>query len=406
MRVLAYEYAVGGGFLGQLLDPSILPEGYAMLKSFSQDLRKAGHQLYTVVDHRVKDKLTEVFSRVEVARTREEAWSKLCRMLEEVDAAFVVAPATGGEHHKLVELVAKSRAQHLGSSPKAVEVASNKYRTCEALAKQGVPVPKSIAHHPQMGVEGFVERVLDEIGLPAVVKPVDGVGCSGLSLVENPGELVYAYQRACEAGEGEVIAQEYVEGVHASISAIGGVDGAILVSVNLQLLTLSPPLGESTYLGGFSPYRELDWGEVEELVQSVWKAIPGLRGFFGIDLVFGKESPKIVEVNPRLTTPYVVLRRICRQNLAELVVEAVVEEKLPEQVLIEGFGCVAKPSKPPVLNAAGVDIYAPKTSVSLEAPPVVAVWSKSLEEVLAKAEEVFGAQVAEELRRLLRQKPS
>ena len=55
-------------------------------------------------------------------------------------------------------------------------------------------------------------------------------------------------------------------------------------------------------------------------------AVPGLAGFVGVDLILGRECgcpiDTVVEINPRLTTSYVGLRALARENLAERWLEA------------------------------------------------------------------------------------
>jgi predicted ATP-grasp superfamily ATP-dependent carboligase len=57
----------------------------------------------------------------------------------------------------------------------------------------------------------------------------------------------------------------------------------------------------------------------EELADDVAKAIPGLWGYVGIDLILTSSGPVVLEVNPRLTTSYIGLRKSIGRNPAELV---------------------------------------------------------------------------------------
>jgi predicted ATP-grasp superfamily ATP-dependent carboligase len=50
--------------------------------------------------------------------------------------------------------------------------------------------------------------------------------------------------------------------------------------------------------------------------------VPGLAGFVGVDLVLADGGPVVVEINPRLTTAYLGLRRACAANVAALALEA------------------------------------------------------------------------------------
>ena len=55
-----------------------------------------------------------------------------------------------------------------------------------------------------------------------------------------------------------------------------------------------------------------------------------MRGWIGIDMVLGSAengaSDFVIEINPRLTTSYIGLRRICKQNLAQVMWQAAAGE--------------------------------------------------------------------------------
>lgn len=70
-------------------------------------------------------------------------------------------------------------------------------------------------------------------------------------------------------------------------------------------------------------------------------ALPGLRGHVGVDLVAAPDRCVVIEVNPRLTTSYVGLRRVLRANLAELVWRAAVEGGLPGRLGTRGPAPIA-----------------------------------------------------------------
>jgi predicted ATP-grasp superfamily ATP-dependent carboligase len=56
--------------------------------------------------------------------------------------------------------------------------------------------------------------------------------------------------------------------------------------------------------------------EVETIALQVARALPGLRGFVGFDLVAAPQGPVVIEVNPRLTCAYVGLSQRLGRNLA------------------------------------------------------------------------------------------
>jgi predicted ATP-grasp superfamily ATP-dependent carboligase len=63
------------------------------------------------------------------------------------------------------------------------------------------------------------------------------------------------------------------------------------------------------------------------LAQAVVLAVPGLRGFVGIDLVWhARLGPVAIEINPRLTCAYVGLSAALGRNLAAEIVTAHLED--------------------------------------------------------------------------------
>jgi predicted ATP-grasp superfamily ATP-dependent carboligase len=56
------------------------------------------------------------------------------------------------------------------------------------------------------------------------------------------------------------------------------------------------------------------------LARAAVQSLPDPVGWVGVDLVFGNDEKgrddTVIEINPRLTTSYVGLRAICRENLA------------------------------------------------------------------------------------------
>jgi tyramine---L-glutamate ligase len=58
--------------------------------------------------------------------------------------------------------------------------------------------------------------------------------------------------------------------------------------------------------------------KLHALAARVALAIPGLRGYVGIDVVWNERGgPVVIEVNPRVTCAYVGLSAILQRNLAQ-----------------------------------------------------------------------------------------
>ena len=78
------------------------------------------------------------------------------------------------------------------------------------------------------------------------------------------------------------------------------------------------------------------------LARQVVGLIPGLRGYVGIDLVLTAEECAVVDVNPRITTSYVGLRRVLALNLAQAMWEIGCQGRLPSGATLTGSISFAK----------------------------------------------------------------
>jgi predicted ATP-grasp superfamily ATP-dependent carboligase len=128
------------------------------------------------------------------------------------------------------------------------------------------------------------------------------------------------------------VLQAWVDGEPLSLSLICRDKGAELVSINRQQIGLSG--GDAP--GGQARIVEFDGVLVDQidrhsdeghaldtLAQRVARAIPGLRGFVGIDVVWHPQrGPVVIEVNPRLTVAYAGLSAALGGNLASALLAA------------------------------------------------------------------------------------
>ena len=78
------------------------------------------------------------------------------------------------------------------------------------------------------------------------------------------------------------------------------------------------PDGSMHYRGGRVP-QPLPAGVIDLATRAV-ACVPGLRGYVGVDLVLG-DQPLVIEINPRLTTSYIGLRRLARFNVMQAMLD-------------------------------------------------------------------------------------
>jgi predicted ATP-grasp superfamily ATP-dependent carboligase len=137
--------------------------------------------------------------------------------------------------------------------------------------------------------------------------------------------------------------QDFAPGEPASVSVVVGRDvdpdsiRALPLGLNRQRMTgLSRPV----YTGGESgwphPMATAAIRTAIEAVTALARAAPGCRGYLGVDLILGPSGPVVIEINPRITTAYIGIRRVVDRNLAGLILDACRARALPRAVSVSG----------------------------------------------------------------------
>ncbi len=134
------------------------------------------------------------------------------------------------------------------------------------------------------------------LGFPLMIKPRSGSGGMRNAVARNEDELALFSARD---DAGELIAQEFVEGVPCSASLIGTGDEAVVVSLNEQLIGV-PWLTRLpfAYCGNITPFVS---GFSEEMIRySMQIALEfKLAGSNGVDFIQTENGIVAIEVNPR-----------------------------------------------------------------------------------------------------------
>lgn len=300
MKILVYEYFSSGA--GDCTSSTALYAlGRAMLHACIEDAVSAGHEVYTVAGTRFVADLPE---ECRIIKTLPSEWLDTFRhVLNLVDATLLIAPETYGILQSLSSLAEHSGKLLLGSSSAAVSLAGDKLGATTALKRAGCNTPAT-ARWP-MSDTGFQSKQ------PWILKPRRGAGCAGIYLMNSA--------KAPELPEDQYIVQQFVEGTPASVAMIVGKTNHIVLSVNSQNVTFD---GTPRYNGGKIPLVHPLSHKAIECAHRIPEAIPGLRGYVGIDVVLSDHTVHVIEVNPRITFTYCGLRRIVSHNLMHSIIEA------------------------------------------------------------------------------------
>lgn len=391
MRLLVYEHASGGGFAGKPIPPSVLSEGYGMLRTLVSEFKTAGHHVTVLLDSRISlfnaplnaERKIPVSSFQFAEKTLEKA-------SETSDAAYIIAPETHQTLELLIETVEHSGVASLNCQSNTIQKVSNKAVLYETLKKTGAPTPQTVTCNVFDDSEKIKTDIKSEFNYPVIFKPLEGVSCEGLSVVRSDRQIPNAVKKIkSESSGSEFLIQELISGEAASVSLIATENKALPLSLNRQNITLGSSDEVSRYNGGTVPFDHPCKQEAFAIAKKIAGFFPGLRGYFGIDFVLTEKEPVVVDVNPRLTTSYVGLSRIAKSNVAQTLLNAVLKSELPEKIECQGFACFSKIETSKLPLTAFLKTFGMPEVVS---PPFPVSNSKSFTLIACKADTVEDAE--------------
>lgn len=320
-----HEYVCGGGWPGPDLPAGLAAEGLAMLRAVLSDLEAWGRaRVTTTLDTRLHTGLP-AHRLVPLEPARHTA--TLQALARECDAALVIAPESGGTLARLARHLESLGVPLLGAGSGAVSAAADKWQCYQLFRENAIPTPDTRL----VTRRDAVERSLG-LDLPWVVKPRDGVAAEGVGLVDGPASLSRSPALA-RNGSGECLLQVYVPGVHASVSLLTNGRHSLALSLNEQRIEAGTSFA---YRGGRIPLHHPLEERAMALARRAVDLIPGLLGYVGVDLVMTPDECYLVDVNPRITTSYVGLRRVVDLNLAAAIWDCCRAGRLPDGVTLTG----------------------------------------------------------------------
>lgn len=328
MRVFVYEYLSGGG------DPRVAEArdraamGDALHTRDAQDMHdllQAGRAMRDALVGELREACTQVsFACADVSEARalqslagdgvqpvwpqhgESAFDFVRRQAALHERSWIVAPETDGLLAQLAAVVEPSC--WVGCSREALHLASRKRATIARLAAHGLCTPLAF----------------DGQATHWIVKPDDGAGCVATVRHDRHETARADLQSRRVRGESATL-EPWVEGQAMSVSLLCGaaVPGDVeLLGIHHQSIALHAE-GEGRarlHDDGVEIDREPRCGAradaLRTMARAVMAAVPGLRGFVGVDLVWHAErGPVVIEINPRLTSAFVGLSAALGRSL-------------------------------------------------------------------------------------------
>jgi predicted ATP-grasp superfamily ATP-dependent carboligase len=348
LKLLIYEYVSGGGFAGKSIPSSILSEGFGMLRTLISDFKAAGYFVATVLDLQlaVLHPPIEADCIVPVSSSR-EAEAAIQKISESADAAYIIAPESNHVLQSLAERMEQAGVHSLNCRASAIRKVSDKAILLDRVKKMGLLTPATIMVSALEDVVEIKQTISSKLEFPLIFKPVDGVSCGGLSVVRNENQVASAVDKVNrESSSKYLMVQELIQGIAVSVSLISTGNEALPISLNKQGVSLMTPEAISTYNGGLVPFNSPLEREAFATAEKIVRSFRGLRGYIGVDLVLTEKEPVVIEVNPRLTTSYVGVRRVVSFNPAQAIINSVLERELPADNKSVGYAFFSKVKTP------------------------------------------------------------
>ncbi len=397
MKILVYEHISGGGYAGKQISPSILSEGFGMLHSIVSDFKIAGHETTVLLDERLSklDPRLNADCKVPVFYC-DEPKKFLVSLAKINDAIYVIAPETGKTLQSLVEIVEQTGKISLNSESSAINKVADKTVLYDVLEKKGLATPKTIMFDFNDTLAAVNCSIKNKLTYPLVFKPVDGTSCSGLSIVKEEKQVDKAIAKLkAEPANRHFIVQEFIEGEAASVSLLCSKGKAVALSLNQQNVKIGFPDEVSSYEGGVVPFDHQLKQEAFIAAEEVAECFPDLRGYVGVDLILSKDKLFVLDVNPRLTTSYVGLSHTAKFNVAEEIVNAVLQRTFPAELETKGYSFFSKYETPEPTTSAFHKIVQISEVVSPPFPlsssqkscALISAYGDSLEDAKVKLEE-------------------
>jgi D-alanine-D-alanine ligase len=222
------------------------------------------------------------------------------------DAVIIALHGSTGEDGSLRGVLDLCGVPYVGCDAQSARVAWDKPSAKAVLREAGIPTPDWVAlphdRFSELGAVAVLDRIVDRLGLPLMVKPAQGGSGLGATVVGDAAELPAAMV-GCFAYHQTALVERYVAGVDIAVSVVDLGDGPVA----LPAVEIVPQNGvydyAARYTAGLTTWHvpaRLDAGlaaRVATIAIEAHEAL-GLRDLSRVDLITDKHGEAhVLEVN-------------------------------------------------------------------------------------------------------------
>jgi len=216
------------------------------------------------------------------------------------DVVFIALHGKYGEDGTIQGLLEILGFPYTGSGVLASALCMDKVTSKKILLYEGIPTPP-FRIVTAGDVSATTRELIQELGLPLVVKPSREGSSFGVSIVKKAEELEQAITEACKYDR-SIFAEKFIDGTEVTASILGTKNPRVL-----PLLEIVPERGFYDYTAKYSPGMSQHiiparippevTRKAEKLALQTYQAL-GCRQFARVDLMINSEgSPFVLEVN-------------------------------------------------------------------------------------------------------------
>ncbi|HLG30286.1 MAG TPA: D-alanine--D-alanine ligase [Candidatus Brocadiales bacterium] len=216
----------------------------------------------------------------------------------EIDVAFIALHGYFGEDGGIQSLLESKGIPYTGSGVEASRIAMDKIETKRRFLANGLLTPDCVSLAQSYMIASEVQRFVDMLGFPVIVKPARNGSSIGVSIVKNFSGLKKGLEKALEFSSKALI-EKYIHGRELTVGILG--------NNPLPIIEIKPAVEFFDYVAKYNDSRteyntavSLSPSVYNEVQQAALKAHQtlGCRGFSRVDMILGEDGHiYLLEVN-------------------------------------------------------------------------------------------------------------
>ena len=292
MDILIYEYFLGEDFKINT-SPLILNEAKLITNFLIKDLKSeyTESKISLLINKKNKNFLEK--KRCIFRNYENNLIVDLCKNLKENDKVFILAPEENLNLYNIVKALEEKKISNFNCKSNFIYETTCKLRTQNLL--------KNSRKH-QIKIHKKYQNI--DKHKKIVAKIPDGLASENLLIFNDRNDLE---KNNYKLNKNHVF-QEYIEGKIIGINLLINNNGIMILSINEQIYKNSSEHEIFLYKINIGKFNYM-LSEIESFIKIIFKNLDGYFGFIGVDAIITDSNIFFLEINPRLTTSYIGLRK-------------------------------------------------------------------------------------------------